>query len=38
MEKPHLLALPSHIPQVTQICYRIVDTQGYVHLDTVCGV
>jgi transposase len=34
MEKPHLLALPSHIPQVTQICYRIVDTQGYVHLDT----
>ena len=34
MEKPHLLALPLHIPPVTQIHYRIVDTQGYVHLDT----
>ncbi len=34
MEKPHLLSLPTHIPAVTQIHYRIVDTQGYVHLDT----
>ncbi len=34
MEKPHLLSLPLHIPAVTQIHYRIVDTQGYVHLDT----
>ena len=34
MEKPHLLALPAHIPPVTQIYYRVVDTQGYVHLDT----
>jgi len=34
MEKPHLLSLPPHIPAVTQIHYRIVDTQGYVHLDT----
>lgn len=34
MEKPHLLPLPPHIPAVTQIHYRIVDTQGYVHLDT----
>ncbi len=34
MEKPHLLTLPAHIPPVTQIHYRIVDTQGYVHLDT----
>ena len=34
MEKPHLLPLPPHIPAVTQIQYRIVDTQGYVHLDT----
>jgi len=34
IEKPHLLSLPLHIPAVTQIHYRIVDTQGYVHLDT----
>jgi hypothetical protein len=34
VEKPHLLPLPPHIPPVTQIQYRVVDTQGYVHLDT----
>jgi len=34
MEKPHLLPLPPYIPPVTQIHYRMVDTQGYVHLDT----
>ena len=34
MEKPHLRPLPSYIPPVTQIHYRVVDTQGYVHLDT----
>jgi len=34
MEKPYLRALPPHIPTVTQIHYRVVDTQGYVHLDT----
>lgn len=34
IEKPHLLALPPHIPVVTQIHYRVVDTQGDVHLDT----
>ncbi len=34
MEKPHLLPLPSYIPPATQIHYRVVDTQGYVHLDT----
>jgi len=34
MEKTHLPPLPSHIPAVTQIHYRVVDTQGYVHLDT----
>ena len=34
IEKPLLLSLPPHIPAVTQIHYRIVDTQGYVHLDT----
>ncbi len=34
MEKPTLLPLPAHIPTVIQIHYRVVDTQGYVHLDT----
>ena len=34
MERPTLLPLPAHIPTVTQIHYRVVDTQGYVHLDT----
>lgn len=34
MEKSHLLPLPAHIPTVTQIHHRVVDTQGYVHLDT----
>jgi len=34
MEKSHLLPLPTHIPVVTQIHYRVVDTQGYIHLDT----
>ena len=34
MEKPHLRPLPPYIPPVTQIHYRVVDTQGYVHLDT----
>ena len=33
MEKAQLLPLPPHIPAVTQIHYRVVDTQGYVHLD-----
>lgn len=34
IEKPHLRPLPPYIPPVTQIHYRVVDTQGYVHLDT----
>jgi len=34
IEKPHLQPLPPYIPPVTQIHYRVVDTQGYVHLDT----
>ena len=34
VEKPHLIPLPPYIPPVTQIHYRVVDTQGYVHLDT----
>lgn len=34
MEKPYLRSLPPHIPTVTQIHDWVVDTQGYVHLDT----
>ena len=34
VEKPHLIPLPPYIPPVTQIHYRVVDTQGYIHLDT----
>lgn len=34
MEKPFLKPLPSYIPPVYATCYRIVDVQGYVHLDT----
>jgi transposase len=33
MEKTRLRPLPAHLPAVTQIHYRVVDTQGYVHLD-----
>jgi hypothetical protein len=38
MEKPHLLPLPASLPPVTEIHYRVVDSYGFVHLDTVCGV
>jgi hypothetical protein len=34
MEKAHLLALPAYIPPVTEIHYRVVDSYGFVHLDT----
>ena len=34
MEKPHLTALPPHIPPVYQTLYRGVDVAGYVQLDT----
>lgn len=34
MEKPLLTPLPPYIPPVYATCYRIVDVQGYVHLDT----
>lgn len=33
MEKPHLSPLPPYIPPVYQSLYRIVDVEGYVHLD-----
>jgi transposase len=34
MEKPHLRALPPHVPPIYQTCHRVVDVEGYVHLDT----
>jgi len=34
MEKPYLTALPAYIPPVYVTAYRVVDTQGYVSLDT----
>jgi transposase len=34
IEKPHLLPLPAYIPPVTEIHYRVVDSYGFVHLDT----
>ena len=33
-EKPYLIPLPPYTPPVYQSCYRVVDIQGYVHLDT----
>jgi len=34
MEKPSLQPLPAYVPPVYQTVHRVVDTQGYVHLDT----
>jgi hypothetical protein len=34
LEKPHLISLPLYTPPVYQSYYRVVDIQGYVHLDT----
>jgi transposase len=34
MEKPHLRPLPPHIPPIYQTFHRVVDVEGYVHLDT----
>ncbi len=34
MERPFLKKLPPYIPPVYATCYRIVDIQGYIHLDT----
>ncbi len=33
-EKPHLVPLSPHIPPVYVTLHRIIDTQGYIHLDT----
>ena len=35
VERPHLVALPLHVPQVYQLHTRIVDAEGYVHLNRV---
>lgn len=34
MEKPHLLPLPPFIPPVYQVLPRVVDSEGFVHLDS----
>jgi len=34
LEKPSLIPLPPYTPPVYQSYYRVVDIQGYVHLDT----
>jgi transposase len=34
MEKPYLQTLPPYIPAVYQTLYRVVDVEGYVHVDT----
>jgi transposase len=34
MEKPHLLPLPPALPPVSEIHHRVVDSYGFVHLDT----
>ena len=33
-ERPALQPLPAHCPAVCTIAHRVVDTEGYVHLDT----
>jgi len=34
MEKPHLIPLPPHVPQVYKTLQRIIDVSGYVTIDT----
>jgi transposase len=34
MEKPYLQSLPPYIPAVYQTFHRVVDVEGYVHVDT----
>jgi transposase len=33
-EKPFLTPLPVHMPEVYRLLYRVVDSEGYVHLET----
>ena len=34
LEKPALIPLPEHVPEVFDLVYRVVDSEGYVHLNT----
>lgn len=34
MEKPYLRPLPPYVPPIYQTLHRVVDIEGYVHLDT----
>jgi hypothetical protein len=34
-EQPHLLPLPLHVPEVYQLCTRIVDAEGYVNVNRI---
>jgi len=34
MEKLYLIPLPPYMPPVYESCCRVVDIEGYVHLDT----
>jgi len=34
LEKPYLLSLPPYLPPVTEIHHRVVDSYGFVHLET----
>jgi transposase len=34
MEKPHLGPLPPYVPPIYQTLHRVVDVEGFVHLDT----
>lgn len=34
MEKPYLRPLPPYVPPIYQTLHRVVDVEGYVHLDT----
>ncbi len=33
-EKPFLIPLPEHVPEAYRLIHRVVDSQGFVHLDT----
>lgn len=35
LEQPHLKPLPLHVPQVYQLCTRVVDAEGYVHVNRI---
>jgi len=34
LEKPALIPLPEHVPEVFDLVYRVVDSEGFVHLNT----